>query len=83
MTHATFKSISLLLALALLSGCSTGEGPKQYNFGDNYFMTFVSSTNTPVELLVEMYNQRAESATGRDRVTKPSADLTVPISPVP
>lgn len=74
------KFTHLVIAL-FLCGCSTGEGPKQVNNGDNYFMTFVSTTNTPVELMIDMYNQSAESSTGRDRVTKPSADLDV--TPIP
>jgi hypothetical protein len=82
MKHVFITTLLFLLGLAI-SGCATGEGTKQYNFGDNYFMTFVSSTNTPVELLIDMYNQTAESATGRDRTTKPSAELTVPVSALP
>lgn len=70
-----------LLPLLLAFGCSTGEGPKQYNFGDTYVNVFPNQD--PTDVYVEMFNQSAASETGRDRTTKPSMDLSVPVSAVP
>jgi hypothetical protein len=76
------KTLPILALLASFCvGCSTGEGPKQYNLGDTYIV--VCPTRDPVDVYLEMYNQKAESSTGRDRTTKPTADLTIPLVPAP
>ena len=74
------KRILLLSVLAATAafglGCVSGEGARSYVLGDVYGV-IPPSTNTTIEVL----NQHVTSSTGRDRVTKPSADLTVTPSP--
>lgn len=70
------RSCAVILGLLGLLGCATGEGVRTYVIGDVYVFP-------PPGAVVSVLNQVSVSETGRDRVIKPSAEATVPVSALP
>lgn len=68
----------LLLLAAVAAGCASGDGARSYVMGDVYVI-LPPSTNLTVEVL----NQHVTSSTGHDRITKPSAEIPVSVTPAP